>query len=266
VRKPALWVLVFLGCHASSAADVRPGEWPSVDAPLRVIHAETPPSFGVHRVIVDAGHGALNNHGNTSCRCVLEQDFTLKAAKELAARLSATGHYEVKLARPTQAVVPYDARLEDAANWKAEAFVSLHSDVRGKVATWSPTAGATCPIHRGARGYSILYSDEGSDALVSPRRALARAIGRRLGDVGFPAYGGSFYQNDYEHDRAVPGVFLDRHQPDHRIFVLRHATVPLVIVETHHALDPDEADRWDEPKTLDAFASAIDAALIDVLQ
>jgi N-acetylmuramoyl-L-alanine amidase len=58
---------------------------------------------------------------------------------------------------------------------------------------------------------------------------------------------------------------MDRHAFEQRIFVLWKPSMPSVIVETHHALDPREARLWAEKSTHEAFASAVTAALIDAL-
>jgi N-acetylmuramoyl-L-alanine amidase len=58
-------------------------------------------------------------------------------------------------------------------------------------------------------------------------------------------------------------VFVDRHAPEQRVFVLRRSTIPTVIVETHHALHPEEWARWQEPATLEAVAESLAEALSD---
>ena len=215
--------------------------------------------------MVDPGHGAPQNGGNTSCFCVEEQDFTLRVGEALARRLEATGRFEVRLSRRGDGRVEYRDRVDAAARWGAEAFVSLHSDVRGKLDRWAPEPGKDCPVSYAAPGFSVLYSDEGEAALVDGRLALARAAARRLAESGFGAYAGAEYTGLYEPDGAQAGVFVDRHAPDQRIFVLRRPAMRSILVETHHAVDPREARRWSEDATLDVFAAAVAAALADTL-
>jgi N-acetylmuramoyl-L-alanine amidase len=38
-----------------------------------------------------------------------------------------------------------------------------------------------------------------------------------------------------------------------------------ILIETHHALDPREAERWEDDATLDAFSAALGSALIEAL-
>ncbi len=248
-----------------AAASASPDVWPGPDAVLTVIPPHFPADFGVRKVVIDPGHGAAHNKGNTSCFCVEEERFTLGAAFALRDRLEATGHFEVKLSRENEASIEYQERLDEAERFGAEAFVSLHSDIRGKAERWSPEGGASCPISLIAPGFTVLYSDEGDARLVDRSLSLARSVARRMLDAGLVAYGGASYQGLYEAVSASPGVFVDRHPREQRIFLLRQAAMPSVLIETHHALDPREATRWEEPETLDAFSAAVAGALVDLL-
>jgi N-acetylmuramoyl-L-alanine amidase len=239
--------------------------WPGPAAALSPPPLAAPEGFGVRRVYIDAGHGARDNRGAISSYCVDEQDFTLAAALAVAARLEATGHFEARLSREGSRTVEYRDRIAEAAAWGAEAFVSLHSDVRGRFEMWSPSPGLFCRRSLAAPGFSVLWSDEGDAALAERRLNLARRAARRMRETGFPPYAGAEYTGLYEADGAEPGVFVDRHAPDQRIFILRRTSMPAILIETHHALDPREAARWNEPGTLDAFAAALGAALVDEL-
>jgi N-acetylmuramoyl-L-alanine amidase len=71
--------------------------------------------------------------------------------------------------------------------------------------------------------------------------------------------------NLYDGDPEQPGVFVDRHEPGYRIMMLRRPRIPSVIIETHHALDFEEVERWKEPRTLEAFSAAVAQGLVDGL-
>ena len=47
--------------------------------------------------------------------------------------------------------------------------------------------------------------------------------------------------------------------------LLRRPRIPSVIIETHHALDFEEAARWKEERTLEVFAAAVAQGLVDAL-
>jgi N-acetylmuramoyl-L-alanine amidase len=239
--------------------------WPAAASPLTAPVPTFRPGSGAIRLMIDPGHGAPNNPGNTGSLCVEEQDSMLFVAVALADRLEAGGHVAVRLTRDGGRPVTYAARLAEAAAWRADAFVSLHSDVRGHTERWSPAPGRDCPYALDAPGFSVLYSDEGAPGLTARRLALGRAVARRMGEAGFLAYDGAAYTGLYAPDPFASGLFVDRHTPDQRIFVLRRAAMPSVLIETHNALDPREADRWTDPETLDAFAAAVAAALGEAL-
>ncbi len=213
------------------------------------------------RIYLDAGHGAPGNPGAQSCFCTFEQDFTLRAALELRSRLE--NDFDIKLSRKGDELVSYIDRIEEAQQWKAHAFISLHSDVRGRSERWSPVFGLDCAFSLGAPGFSVLWSDEGDASLVAQRLNLSRALAKQMKSAGFLPYLGEQYTGLYEMDSAEPGVFVDRHLPGRRIFVLRKPTMPSILIETHHALDPRELCRWEEAETWDAFAAVLAYALIE---
>ena len=243
---------------AAASARVWPGEASVVKAP----HFAVPSNFGRRKIYLDAGHGAEGNTGNTSSRCQLEQDFTMALATELAAALRDSGHFEVALSRQPGDLVDYHARVRAAESFGAEAFVSLHSDVRGD----NTASEGECPLSRTAPGFSVLWSDaSGDDALNAERLVLARAVAERMQQIGVRPYDGG-YNGLYDPDGRVAGVFVDRHEPAQRIFVLHKPAMRSVIIETHNAWDDREAKRWETRQVRDAFAQAVLAALIDALR
>jgi N-acetylmuramoyl-L-alanine amidase len=230
-----------------------------------VARVEFPRGFGRKRIYLDAGHGAPGNEGNSSVTCEPEESFTLRVAQDLARRLEATGHFQVKLSRKSGQRPRYPERLEEAERWRADLFVSLHSDARGEASWWMPTPDQWCLRNDAAPGYSVLYADDTSEPLLSRRLSVARALARRMGEAGFLPYGGEDYVGLYASDPVQPGTFVSRHQPGQRIFVLRKPRMPSVIIETHHALDLEEVTRWREEHTLEAFAAAVAQGLVDSL-
>lgn len=251
---------------AAEPAPSGPEVWPAKSVSLKVVNVAFPEGFGTRRIYVDAGHGAEGNPGNTSSFCVDEQDFTLDVSRKLASYLERTGHFEVELSRKPGELTNYHRRVDEAEAWKADAFISIHSDVRGDPEKWAPEPGLECLRTHDAPGFSVLWSDEGSDELNAARLGLARHIAAQMAEAGFPKYGGREYEGLYEADSEQDSVFVDRHEMDKRIFVLRRPTMASVIVETHNALDSREAERWEEPETREAFHAAMAASLIEALR
>lgn len=231
--------------------------WPDV-ANLRQIAPLTSSSVPRIKLLIDAGHGASGNEGNIGVRCQTEADEMRRLADGVVERLN-TRRLVTTSTRPTGSLVSYGARLSKANGW-ADLMISLHSDVRELYAVEThPETG--CRSVDDAHGFTVLWSDEGSALLTRRRHDLAVAIAQTLTIAGFFPFANG-YGTLYDADPEVAGVYVDRHEPRQRIYLLRRPTVPTVIVETHNALDIDEVDRWSDDRTLDAFASALRAAVI----
>ncbi|HND28652.1 MAG TPA: N-acetylmuramoyl-L-alanine amidase [Myxococcota bacterium] len=229
-----------------------PPTWPASSAGLTLL---SEPAAGPH-ILLDPGHGAPKNAGNTSVRCEQEQVVMLRLAQRLEAPLKER-ELKVQLSRQDH-TVSYDVRLKKSASF--DAMISLHSDARAGLG-WMPGPQG-CWQTVGAAGMAILYSDEGETSLVEARLSLARAVALRMASVGFLMYSGSDYSGLYDPDQ-VAGVFVDRHIPAQRIRLLRRPVVPSIIIETHDSHDVEEAARWEEEATVQAFAGALAAGIAD---
>ncbi len=239
--------------------------WPE-RAPLDL---ELPPAQAGERriaVYLDAGHGAVDNPGNTSCFCVPEQDFTHALADDVESILEETGRFWIVRSRAGAQLVKYAARVDEAVRLKADVFVSLHSDVRGTKELWRPEPAVECQRALDAPGFSVLYSDEGAPDIAAKRRRLAERVAGAMGEASFLAYGGAEYVGLYEGVGAGTGVFVDRHEPNKRIFVLRRPVMPSIIVETHNALDPREAEAWEDAGVRRAFAFALGRGILEAVR
>lgn len=240
------------------AAAGPPPAYPQPGAQLTAPAVEAPEGFRRRRIYLDAGHGVGTNTGARTVACTDEADFVLDVCEGLAQALEASGDFEVVLSRTSSAGPGYKARAAAAAETKADLLLSVHADSRGE-ARWSKQSdGQLCLENAAQPGFSVLFSDEGHAERVSARRRLARVIARRLLQSGLPAYDGFDYTGLYVSD-DTPGVFVDRRG----LFMLRRPKMPSVIIETMHALHPEEWARWQEPATRAAFHGAVLAALYD---
>ncbi len=240
-----------------------PPSWPQIRAPLAAPLASFPRWTRKRRVYIDAGHGAPGNSGGSSAFCEAEEAFTLAVAEDLARRLAATQKLEVRVSREGEARPRYQARVREAQSWGADVFLSIHEDMRGWAAYWEPDPGKRCLREDVSPGFAVLWSDSGDGEAAASRHGLALRISERMQEAGFLAYDGWDYEGLYEADGAEPGVFVDRHEPGGRIYVLRRPAMPSVIIETHNGLDVDEVARWKEERTLEAFGASVAAALAD---
>ncbi|MBI5549500.1 MAG: N-acetylmuramoyl-L-alanine amidase [Deltaproteobacteria bacterium] len=264
-------VLLALAILGSAAASSRP-RWPLPDAALQVL--ALPPAqdgdVGIRRkprIYIDPGHGApRGNTGNTSCVCESEEVFNARTAEKLYRGLAATGRFELKLSRKQGQTRAYQARVREAEAWGADVLLGIHSDCRGELVYCAADGGQSCPCSgesHDAAGFSLLYSDEDPE-LTGRRLGLAQALARRMKEAGFLPYDGAEYVPYLYESDDVEGSFVDRHSPGRRIYMLRKPRLASVIVETHHASDPEERQRWEEPRTHEAFAAAVAAAVLDL--
>lgn len=227
------------------------------EIPLRPRALPRPP-----RVLLDAGHGAKENRGNTSSFGVAEEDFTRLLAYDVHDVWAESGLLEAVLTREDAGLVPYAQRVGQAQRIGADFMISLHSDVRADGTAWSPFAGQVFLAELTHPGFVVIFSDEGAAELVDARRKLAIAVARAMRAAGFVPYLGG-YSGLYDADPEDAAVLVDRHEPKKRIYILRASTVPAVLVETHHALDPREALAWEDETTRRAFALALGEALLE---
>jgi len=229
--------------------------------------ATDPAAAATHRwrIFIDAGHGAKDNVGALSCTCEPEERFDWTVADDLRRALGASNSFVARISRGANELVEYPVRLADAEEWAADAFVSIHADARGDAEPWQPVPGTWCFRNDNELGFTILFSDEAAPPLVAMRRRLAARIAARLIAAGFVPYDGRDYFGLYEAESTQAGVFVDRHAPKQRLFMLRRPSMPSVIIETHHALAFDEAERWHDPATLAAFDRAVLLGLTDAL-
>ncbi len=224
----------------------------------------TPAAPPFIRVFIDAGHGAPGNDGNHGAYCQLEKDHTLAVAAQLAKALPALGRFETKLSRTGSARPAYQTRIAMAEAWKADAVISIHSDVRGTAWPWQPFEGQPTTCYRSglAPGFAVLWNEtSGLEAIVSKRAALGGAVSAAMQQAHFAVYGGEDYSALYR-PSITPGGWIDVRADGQNVYFLRASkTVPTVIIETHHALDVSEVALWQQPATLNAFAKALATAI-----
>lgn len=233
--------------------------WPEEDATFVHPVLEVPEGFGTPGVFVVGGHGAPKNPGNLGCLCQLEETFTLDASLDLATRLDTMGIFEVTTGRSSEEERPsYPSRLRSLRRSGAEAMIELHSDSRGGDYYAADIAddGTWCFESEDAPGLAVLVSDDGPAWLADARLALARHVADALWETGFLLYQGG-YGTKYAAD-DTSGVFVDRRG----LMMLRRPSVPSILIETHNAKDRAEVERWNEPRTRDAFGRAVALGLL----
>ncbi len=207
-------------------------------------------------IFIDPGHGVGANKGAITISCLPEQTITLNLSKKLAEALQKSGKANALLARTKPEGPSYKARIKAAQKAHAALLLSVHIDSRGPVSNKKTAEGKTCPHGQGHRGFAVLYSTEGSKAMNAQRLRWARRIASALKAAGLPAYDGADYKGLYTHGPEA-GLFID----GRGLMMLRRPSMPSVILEVYHALDPAEYAQWQKPATIERWLEAMVTAL-----
>ncbi len=87
------------------------------------------------KIYIDQGHNPENPNAGAEGNGLLEQDITYRIGQELASLLRADPNFEVRLSRPTPETSlgtsnssSLQARVQDANQWGADYFISLHTN------------------------------------------------------------------------------------------------------------------------------------------
>jgi N-acetylmuramoyl-L-alanine amidase len=121
-------------------AQVRPPvQMPQQSAAVQPLPKPAPrqaprPADGRRLVAIDAGHGGVDP-GAIGRQGTHEKEITLAMARELKARMEATGRFRVVLTRDRDTFLPLRERVSLARANGAEMFISLHADAHPNPAT-----------------------------------------------------------------------------------------------------------------------------------
>ncbi len=87
------------------------------------------------KIYIDQGHNPRGPNTGASGNGLFEQDITYTVGQELAALLRANGNFTVRLSRPTPDTQigtsnagSLTGRVQDANNWGADIFISIHTN------------------------------------------------------------------------------------------------------------------------------------------
>jgi len=121
-------------------------EVPPADRRADATVAEKPEALPV--IVLDPGHGGVDS--GAMVNGLVEKTIVFDFAKALAAKLTASGHFTVKLTRDEDTFIPLAERVRLAREDHASLFVSIHADTLSE------------PSVTGATIYTV--SDRASDA------------------------------------------------------------------------------------------------------
>ena len=87
-----------------------------------------PAGLGVHRIVIDPGHGGKDPGTVNRLLGVQEKDITLDIGKRLNAILNEHREFEIILTRPRDEFVPLEERAAIANSNQGDIFVSIHTN------------------------------------------------------------------------------------------------------------------------------------------
>ena len=211
-------------------------------------------------LVLDAGHGGMDP-GAIAVNGMYEKDVALDVTKMLARKLVATGRYEVRLTREDDRFIPLRERVEQARDWGADFFMSVHADahpdddVRGaSVYTLSERASdreAARLAREGNRDHAVAGVDLGQESDDVASILIDLAMRETVND-----------------SRGVANILVDALQDKgirilrrtHRFAgfaVLKAADVPSVLVELGYLSNHNDAELLASPEYRNRITDAL---------
>lgn len=114
---------------AASKALQQDGAEPPVKVPEAQAAAGKPADANLPVVVVDPGHGGVDS--GAMADGLVEKNIVFAFAKELAAKLTASGRYKVVMTRDSDVYIPLGGRVKIAREAHAALFISVHADKIG---------------------------------------------------------------------------------------------------------------------------------------
>ncbi len=204
-----------------------------------------PTSAAPFILVLDAGHGGRDS-GSKGLGSLLEKNFTLRAAKLLAKRLSRYPEMKVVFTRDSDTEITAVHRSAVANHNGAALLVSIHAD-----ASWRPNA----------RGSSIMVAAPQRPPRVEGEAAQALALRWQRGQNVFLAESRRFAKGlqkrfaEIQKGRKPPIRSLT-------LLALEGARVPAAYVSIGVISTPEEAARLRELKIENPYLVAIEAEIV----
>lgn len=216
-------------------------------------------ALGVHRVVIDAGHGGVHT-GAKSESGLVEKDITLDLASRVRRLLTARG-IEVVMTRTGDQTLSLKDRAEAANAGRGDIFVSIHINVlapataRG-IETYylgpgdEPGADEIATAENQHSGYSLadmrtlldrIYADARRDESARLAHAVQRSLVRRL--------------------QKVDPTITDRGVKTAPFIVLVATDMPAILAEVSCLSNAEEAERLGTPAYRQTIAESLTAGI-----
>ncbi len=174
-----------------------------------------------YRVYIDPGHGGEDSGAVNWSKNLQEKDINLKMGLDLKSKLESQG-FEVKMSRYDDRFVALRSRVDDANQWNADVFVSIHQNSASSTNAYGIETWSSPDTSRDNKNYATVVQSN-----------LIKSTG---------AY-----------DRGVFGWGYD----EGNLVVTKYTTMPAALVETGFISNPSEAENMKNPAYIDKVTTGI---------
>ena len=222
--------------------------------------------LGVHRIVIDPGHGGKDPGTVNRLLGVQEKDITLDIGKRLNAILNEHKEFEIILTRPRDEYVPLEERAAIANSNQGDIFVSIHTNSAPRLT---------------ARGVESYYLNMTADpramevaaqenAMSSKSMAEMRSILDQIlrnskiseSKILSQFIQGSMVANLQRKFDAIEDLGVKKAP----FYVLLGAQMPSALVEVSFLSNRDEAMRLNAPEYRQAVAAGLYLGIINFIQ
>jgi N-acetylmuramoyl-L-alanine amidase len=222
--------------------------------------------LGVHRIVIDPGHGGKDPGTVNRLLGMQEKDITLDIGKRLNAILNEHKEFEIILTRPRDEYVPLEERAAIANSNQGDIFISIH------------TNSAPRPTARGVESYYLNMTTDPramevaaqENAMSSKSMAEMRTILDQIlrnskiseSKILSQFIQGSMVANLQRRYDAIEDLGVKKAP----FYVLLGAQMPSALVEVSFLSNRDEAKRLNIPEYRQAVAAGLYLGIINFIQ
>lgn len=214
-------------------------------------------ALGVHRIVIDPGHGGRDPGACGYIKGVLEKNVTLEIAQRLARRIQEQLGCEAILTREEDTYLSLEERTAIANTKNADLFVSIHTNAHRKMASY------------GAETYFLNLATDRDAILVAQRENAASA--KNISDLE-DILSELMKNAKQEESRRLAGyvqeALVNERNPKHGrvkdkgvkeapFYVLLGAEMPCILVEVAFITNPGECRKLNTAAYQEEIANAI---------
>ncbi|HEX7501973.1 MAG TPA: N-acetylmuramoyl-L-alanine amidase [Acidobacteriota bacterium] len=222
--------------------------------------------LGVHRIVIDPGHGGKDPGTVNRLLGMQEKDITLDIGKRLNAILNEHKELEVILTRPRDEFVPLEERAAIANSNQGDIFVSIH------------TNSAPRPTARGVESYYLnMTTDPRAMEVAAQENAMSSKSMAEMRTILDQILRNSKISESKILSQFIQGSMIANLQRKYDdiedlgvkkapFYVLLGAQMPSALIEVSFLSNHDEAKRLNGPVYRQAVAAGLYLGIINFIQ